>query len=63
MLFYIDVKNVFTFLCYFGHVFNVFKRFLCSKRFLFKKNVGKVQSDKQINKKDFQNNSNEIAKY
>jgi len=51
----IDVKNVFTFF-YFGHVFNVF---LFSKRFYFKKNVGKVQSGKQINKKPFQNNSNE----
>ena len=28
--------------------------------FLFKKNVGKVQSGKQISKKHFQNNSNEI---
>jgi len=39
---------------YFGHVFyfpNVF---------LFKKNVGKVQIGKQINKKHFQNNSSEI---
>ena len=34
---------------YFGHVFNVFR-----------KNVGKVQSGKQINEKHFQNNSNEI---
>ena len=33
--------------------------FLFSKRILFK-NVGKVQSGKQINKKHFQNNSNEI---
>jgi len=28
--------------------------------FIFKKNVGKVQSNKQANKKQFQNNSNEI---
>jgi len=42
-----DVKNVFTF-------------FLFSKLFYFKKNVGKVQSSKQINKKHFQTNSNEI---
>ena len=42
----------------FFHVFNVF---LFSKRFiLFLKNVGKVQSGKQINKKHFQNDSNEI---
>jgi len=33
--------------------------FLFSKRFLFKKRW-KVQSGKQINKKHFQNNSNEI---
>ena len=31
--------------------------------FIFLKNVGKVQSGKQINKKHFQNNSNEIAQY
>jgi len=34
--------------------------FLFSKRFLFSKNVGKVQSGKQSNKKHFQNNSNKI---
>jgi len=55
----IDVKNVFTFF-YFGHVFNVFNVFLSSKRFFIFKNVGKVQSGKQINKTHFQNNSNEI---
>ena len=55
----IDVKTFLRF--YFGHVFYVFKRYLFSKRFFnFFKNVGKVQSDKQINKKYFQNNSNEI---
>jgi len=37
---------------------NVKKVFLTF--FLFLKNVGKVQSGKQINKKHFQNNSNEI---
>ena len=47
-------KNVFNAFC---HVFNVFNVF--SKRF-YLKNVGKVQSGKQINKKHFQNNSNEI---
>jgi len=31
--------------------------FLFSKRFVIFKNVGKVQSGKQINKKHFQNNS------
>jgi len=50
---------------------DVKKRFVCtflilvtffyfSDVFLFLKNVGKVQSGKQINKKHFQNNSNEI---
>ena len=34
--------------------------FFIFQTFLFKKNVGKVQSGKQINKKHFQNNSNEI---
>jgi len=37
-----------------------FLRFLYSRRFLFLENVGKVQRRKQINKKLFQNNSNEI---
>ena len=47
----INVKNVFfTFLTF----------FLFSKRFFIFKNVDKVQSGKQINKKHFQNNSNEI---
>jgi len=45
---------------YFGHIFTIFNVFLFSKRFLFLKNVGKGQSGKQINKKHFQNNSNEI---
>jgi len=42
--------------------FTVFTAFLFSKRFLkiILKNVGKDQSGKQINKKHFQNNSNEI---
>jgi len=48
----IDVKNVFLrFLTFF---------LLFSDRFLFLKNVGKVQSGKQINKEHFQNTSNEI---
>ena len=38
---------------YFGHVFLRFLTF-----FIFK-NAGKVQSGKQINKKHFQNNTNE----
>jgi len=47
----VDVKNVFLrflTLFYFPNVF-------------YLKNVGKVQSGKQINKKHFQNNSNEIG--
>jgi len=49
----------FTFF-YFGHVFLPFLTFYFPTVFLFFKNVGKVQSGKQINKKHFQNNSNEI---
>jgi len=55
----IDVKKRF-YVFYFGRVFYVFNVFLFSKRFLFLKNVDKVKSGKQINKKHFQNNSNEI---
>jgi len=56
----IDVKNVFI---YFGHVFALLTFFNFRNVFYFSKNVGKVQSGKQINKKHFQNNSNEIAQY
>jgi len=50
--------NVFFILVTF---FTFLTLFLFSKRFFyFKKIVGKVQSGKQINKKHFQNNSNEI---
>jgi len=52
------MQKRFTFFKNFGNVFNVF--FLFSERFFIFKNVGKVQSGKQINKKHFQNNSNEI---
>ena len=56
----IDVKNVFYVFFYFGHVFTLLTFFIFH-RFLFKKNVGKVfHSCKQINKKHFRNNSNEI---
>jgi len=55
-----DVKNVFTFFKNFGHVFCVFDVFYFPNVSLFLKNAGKVQSGKQINKKHFQNNSNEI---
>jgi len=54
----IDVKNVFTFFIVVTFLrFNVFFIFQTFKIFL---NAGKVQSGKQINKKHFQNNSNEI---
>jgi len=43
--------------------FTFFNFFNFPNVFLFLKNVGKVQSGKQINKKHFQNNSNEIAPY
>jgi len=57
----IDVEKRFLTFFYFDHVFTSFIVFyLFFKRFLFLKNVGKVQSGKQINKKHFQNNSNEI---
>jgi len=57
----IDAKNVFLAFFNFGHVFYVFNVFYFPKVFFyFRKNVGKVQSGKQINKKHFQNNSNEI---
>ena len=44
---------------YFGHVFTFFNVFYFPNVFYFKKNVGKVQSGKRVNKKHFQNNSNE----
>jgi len=54
-------KTFLRFFLNFGHVLTFLTFFLFSKRFLiFFKNVGKVQSGKQINKKHFQNNSNEI---
>ena len=58
----IDVKkNLFSVFKNFGHVFYVFNVFLNFQTFFyFKKNVDKVQSGKQIDKKHFQNNSNKI---
>jgi len=57
----IDVKKRFL---RFFKILVTFLRFLTffifQKYFIFLKNVGKVQSGKQINKKHFQNNSNEI---
>jgi len=53
-----DVKTVFTF---FGHVrFLRFLTFFHIPNVFYLKNVGKVQSGKQINKKHFQNSINEI---
>jgi len=59
----IDVKNVFLRFLFWLRLFYFFDVFLFSKRFLFLKNVGKVQSGKQISKKHFQNNSNEINQW
>jgi len=51
-----------TFLTFFILVtfFTFLNYFYFPNVFLFLKNVGKVQSGKHINKKHFQNNSNEI---
>jgi len=58
----IDVKkrffNVFLFWSRFCEFLKHF--FIFQTLFIFTKNVGKVQSGKQINKKHFQSNSNEI---
>jgi len=58
----VDVKNVFYVILFWSRLYicNVFFIF---QAFLFKKNVDKVQSGKQINKKHFQNNSNEIDQW
>jgi len=53
-------KRFFMFFLNFGHVFYVFQCFFYFPNVFYLKNVGKVQSCKQINKKHFQNNSNEI---
>jgi len=55
-------KTFLTFFLFWSR-FYVFNFFLFKKTFSYLKNVGKVQSGKQINKKHFQNNSNEIAQY
>jgi len=57
VLYAIDVKTFLRF-SYFGHVFT-FSTFIFFPNVFYLKNVGKVQSGKQINKKHFQNNSNE----
>ena len=54
-------KKVFYVFFYFGHhVFTFLTFFLYFPNVFYLKNVCKVQSGKQINKKHFQNNSNEI---
>ena len=56
----IAVKTFFTFFYILVTFFAFFNVFYFSNVFLFQKNVGKVQSGKQINNKHFQNNSSEI---
>jgi len=56
----VDVKNVFTFFFILVAGF-AFLTFFYFPNVFFK--VGKVQSGKHVNKKHFQNNSNEIAQY
>jgi len=51
-------KNFFTFLVTFFTFLTFF--YFPNVFLLLKKNVGKIQSGKQINKKHFQNNSNKI---
>jgi len=57
-------KNVFTFFFKFWSRFLRFLTFFYFPNvFFFQKNVGKIQSGKQINKKHLQNDSNEMAQY
>jgi len=53
-------KTFFYVFTNFGHVFLRFLMFFYFPNVFYLKNAGKVQSGKQINKKHFQNNSNEI---
>jgi len=53
-------KTFFTFFLFWSRFFTFLTFFYFPNVFYFLKNVGKVQSGKQINKKHFQNNSNEI---
>jgi len=48
----IDVKKTFL-RFYFGHVFTFFNVFFIFQTFFYLKNVSKVQSGKQINRKHF----------
>jgi len=55
------MKQTFLRFFYFGPVsFTFLTLFFIFQTFFILKNVGKVQSSKQVNKKHFQNNSNEI---
>jgi len=56
----IDVKKRFFAFFLFWSRFMFLNVFFIFRTFFIFKNVGKVQSGKQINKKHFQNNSNEI---
>jgi len=56
----IDVKDVYLRFLFWSRFLRFLTFFLFSQPFFIYKNVGKVQSGKQINKKHFQNNSNEI---
>jgi len=58
----IDVKTFLRFFLFWSR-FLRFQTLFIFQTFFILKNVGKVQSGKQINKKHFQNNSNEIAQY
>jgi len=53
-------KKRFLRFLFWSRFFTFLTFFLFSKRFFIFKNVAKVQSGKQINKKHYQNNSNEI---
>jgi len=57
---FIDVKNVFLRFFKFWSRSFTFLTFFYFPNVFYLKNVGKVQSGKQINKKHFQNNNNEI---
>jgi len=53
-------KRFFTFFLFWSRFFLFLNALYFPNLFYLKKNVGKVQSGKQINKKHFQNNGNEI---
>jgi len=59
----IDVENDFYVFLFWSRFVRFFNVLFILQTFFYLKNVGKVQSGKQINKKHFQNNSNEIETY